>query len=268
MFSFNLAMFILIAIFKYYYVIISLHLKTKRRERQMAKKEKKKSGKETQRERQIKQQRAEDRHQIQEGRDAKRRPRKLPKGKLILGVSLIVLMLTAYGIWQYTEGQKPPTIGGGKSVSPPTVSAPDFSLTDINGTQVSLSQFRGKVIGIHFMAVGCHGQINPINEYQLAQLKGACNNLCGKVPAAILTIAVATCQSSDLDVLRKNYDVTWILGNDYDDGALDIVNAYAPHEIGDGSVVLVDRDFNIVQVYTQGVSSERLSLRISQLLPA
>jgi hypothetical protein len=58
------------------------------------------------------------------------------------------------------------------------------------------------------------------------------------------------------------------LGNDYDDGALDIVNAYVPHEIGDGSVVLVDRDFNIVQVYTQGVSSEKLSSRIDQLSKA
>ena len=234
----------------------------------MPKEEKKKSGKERQRERQIRQQRAEGGYQMQKRRDAKSRPRKFPMGKLFLGVALIVLMLTAYGIWQYTEGQKPPTFGGGESISPETVSAPDFSLTDINGTHVSLSQYKGKVIGIHFMAVGCHGQINPINEYQLPQLKGACSSLCGKEPAAILTIAVATCESSDLDVLRTKYGVSWILGNDYDDGALEIVNAYVPHEIGDGSVVLVDKDFNIVQVYTQGVSSERLFSRIDELSKA
>ena len=230
--------------------------------------EKKKSWKETQRERQMKQQRPEDGHQMQKRRDAKSRPRKFPMGRIFSGVALIVLILTAYGIWQYTEGQKPPTFGGGESISPETVSAPDFVLTDINGSQVSLSQFKGKVIGLHFMAVGCHGQINPINEYQLPQLKRACSSLCGKEPATILTIAVATCESSDLDVLRTKYSVSWILGNDYDDGALEIVNAYVPHEIGDGSVVLVDKDFNIVQVYTQGVSSEKLSTRIGELSKA
>jgi len=246
----------LIAIFKFYYVISS---KQKRNSKcEIMPKKEKKSWKETQRQRQIGQQRA-----------AKRRPQKFPFQRLFLGVALIVVILAAYGIWQYYDGQKPPTIGGAAgTISPPTVSATDFSLADINGTRVTLSQFKGQVIGIHFMAVGCHGQINPINEYQLAQLKGACSNLCGKEPAAILTIAVATCESSDLDVLRTKYGVSWILGNDYDDGALDIVNAYGPHEIGDGSVVLVDRNFNIVQVYTQGVSSERLSSRMDELSKA
>jgi len=224
----------------------------------MMPKEDKKSLKERQRERQIKQQRAEEVYRLRKERAAKKGPRKFPMGKLFLGVALIVLILTGYGIWQAAEGQKPPVFGGGESISPETVSAPEFSLTDINGTQVSLSQYRGKVFGIHFMAVGCHGQINPINEYQLPQLKGACSSLCGKEPAAILTIAVATCESSDLDVLRTKYGVSWILGNDYDDGALDIVNAYIPHEIGDGSVVLVDKTFKIVQFYTKGVSSEKM----------
>ena len=186
-----------------------------------------------------------------------------------MGVALIVVILAAYGIWQYYDGQKPPTIGGvSGTVSPSTGPATDFSLRDINGTEVSLSQFNGSVIGIHFMSVGCHGQINPINEYQLAQLKGACSNLCGKEPATILTIAVATCESSDLDVLRTKYGVSWIMGNDYEDGALDIVNAYVPHEIGDGSVVLIDKAFNVVEVYGGGVAAETLSSRITQLLEA
>ena len=201
--------------------------------------------------------------------DEKRKPRKWPKGKLIFGLCLIALVVTAYGTWQYTEGQKPPTIGNANPVvSPSTSLAPDFSLIDINGTQISLSQFKGKVIGIHFMAVGCHGQIDPINEYQLNQLKSTCNNLCGKEPATILTIAVATCQSSDLDVLRSNYGITWILGNDYSDGVLDIVNAYVPQGIGDASVVLIDKNFNIAQIYRGGVAGGTLSSKINQLLEA
>jgi hypothetical protein len=235
----------------------------------MTKKAKKKDWKDKQRKRQIRQQRAQEASQKQKERDEKRKPQKFPMQKLFVGVALIVLVLTAYGVWQYYEGQKPPTIGGASgTVSPSTASATDFSLRDINGTQVSLSQFSGRVIGIHFMAVGCGGQINPINEYQLVQLEKVCSNLCGKEPATILTVAVATCENSALDVLRTYFGVTWALGNDYDDGALEIVNAYAPHEIGDGSVVLIDKDFNVAQVYRGGVAAETLSSKISQLLEA
>ena len=177
------------------------------------------------------------------------------------------MLLTSYGIWQYYDSQKPPTIGSGAAASDISqlVSAPDFSLQDINGTQTSLSQYKGKVVGIHFMAVGCHGQINPINEYQLTQLSKACSNLCKKENVAFLTVAVATCENSQLDVLRSNYGVTWALGNDYTDGALEIVNSYVPFEIGDGAIVLIDKTFSIAGIYNGGISAANLVTKIQQL---
>jgi len=183
-------------------------------------------------------------------------------------VALIVLILTAYGVWQYYEGQKPPAIGGASGNLSPTGAAPDFSLRDINGNIVTLSQLKDKVIGIHFMAVGCGGQIYEVNQYQFAQLKSVCSSFCSDNSVAFLTVAVATCENSALDQIRSNYGVTWAFGNDYDDGVLDIVNAYVPYEIGDGSVVLIDKTFNIVQVYSGGVASGTLSSRINQLLEA
>src|SRR4030042_3750179 len=107
----------------------------------------------------------------------------LSKGTLLFAVGLLASLIgaSAYGIWQYYEGQKPPEIGGGSNVVPSAnlnVPAPDFSLADINGTRVSLSQFRGKVIGIHFMAVGCHGQIYEVNDYMFSQLYSICNSYC------------------------------------------------------------------------------------------
>ena len=234
----------------------------------MGKTEKKKSLREKQRERQVKQQRASEAYKAQREREVKRRPRKWPKGKLILGICLIALIFTTYCAWQYYEGQKPPSIGGATDKPSSVGLAPDFSLQDINGNSVSLSQFSGKVIGIHFMAVGCHGQINPINEYQLTQLRSACNSLCGKESTAFLTVAVATCPTSDLGTIRAGYGISWIIGNDYDDGTLDIVNAYVPFSIGDGSVVLVDKTFNVAQVYSGGVTAEALSSKINQLIEA
>ena len=148
---------------------------------------------------------------------------------ILATVGLVVLLLTSYLVWQYYDGQKPPTIGGEvNSGSASTNVAPDFSLSDINGTQTTLSQLKGKVIGIHFMAVGCHGDINPINEYQLAELSSTYNAISKTENMAFLTVAVATCENSQLDVLRSDYHVSWIMGNDYDDKTLDIVNNYAP----------------------------------------
>ncbi len=180
-------------------------------------------------------------------------------------ICLIVLVLTSYGVWQYYDTQKPPVIGGaaasGTSFS--DVSAPDFSLQDINGTQVSLSQYKGKVIGIHFMAVGCHGDIYPINGYQLTQLSNVFNEVSEDF--ALLTVAMATCENSELDEIRSDYNVKWILGNDYSDKTLEIINSYVPFEIGDGAVVLVDIDFKIAEIYNGGVSADELVTKINQL---
>ena len=231
-------------------------------------KEDKKSWKEKQRDRNLKQQRSQIPQSYREQKIENRRRMQRSIKIIFSTICLITLLLTSYGIWQYYDSQKPPTIGGAAAapdVSSSTALAPNFSLKDINGTQISLSQYKGKVIGIHFMAVGCHGQINPINEYQLTQLNSACNSLCGKENATFLTVAVATCESSDLDVLRRNYGVSWTLGNDYADGTLEIVNSYVPFEIGDGTVVLVDKTFSIAQVYQGGVAANTLVSKIGQL---
>jgi peroxiredoxin len=178
---------------------------------------------------------------------------------------LIALILTGYGIWQSYDGQKPPTIGDntpGSSVS--GMSAPNFSLRDINGTEIELNEFKGEIIGIHFMAVGCGGQIYPINQYQLSMINQAYADL-KKQGVAFLTVAVATCESSGLEQLRNDYGVNWVFGNDYEDGALEIINSYTPFSIGDGAVVLIDKDFKIAEVYNGGVTSDQLSAKINEL---
>lgn len=230
----------------------------------MPKKKKKKSLKERQQERQKRQRQIQKAHQIQ--REAKRKSRQWPKGKILVGICLVAVICVAYGAWQYYI-QLPPAISGQTNNNPlPTDSAPIFSLEDINGTRFSLDQFSGKVIAIHFMAVGCGGQIYPINDHQLQQLKNVCNDNCGNKPVTAVTVAVATCQNSELARIRANYGVTWVLGNDYADGKMDIVDTYAPYSIKDGTIVLIDKTFNVDKVYTEAITGETLSLRINQLL--
>jgi hypothetical protein len=225
-------------------------------------KQKRKSWRERQRERQIRQQRAQEAYQIQRERDSEKRPRKWPKGKILGAVFLILLIFGGYGAWQYTQpSTEPPSINPTTPLQTPY----EFTMKDVNGTQFSLSNFRGRVIVIHVMGVGCHGQIYSINENQLTQLKTVCNSFCGKEQVTLITVAVATCPSSNLQEIRATYGATWAFGNDYDDGVMDIAQNYATQ--GDGTIVLIDKTYHISESFGSTTAST-LSAKINQLLGA
>jgi len=231
--------------------------------KELPEKEKRKKGwKERQRERQIRQQRAQEAYQIQRQREAERKPRKWPKVKILATLCAITVIFGAYGVWQYTQpSTEPPAINPTNPLQTPY----EFTMKDTNGTQISLSSFRGRVTVIHIMAVGCHGQINPINDNQLTQLKTVCSSFCRDKPITLISVAVATCPSSDLANIRATYGITWFFGNDYDDGKMDIAQQYATN--GDGTLVLIDKTFHISNSYGT-ITASTLSSKISQLLGA
>ena len=228
-------------------------------------KQKKKSWKDKQRERQTKQQRVQEAYETQKERGTQNKPRKYPKGKIVFGICLIGLIFVAYVAWQ-SSSKPPPSTDGNTNNQPLTGFVPNFALTDINGAPFSLSQQAGKVIVIHFMAVSCGGGIVTTNENQLRTLKSVCSTYCGQGSVAVVTVAATTCAVSCLETIRSEYAVTWTLGNDMDDGKADIVNAYSLYSIADGAIVLIDKNLNIVKVYTGETSFAVLSSRISQLL--
>jgi len=182
---------------------------------------------------------------------------------LLGGFFFIVLILGAYAAWQYTQplqpSTEPPPINPTNSPQIPY----EFTMRDIGGNQFSLSSFKGRVIVIHVMGVGCHGQIYLINDNQLKQLKTVCSSFCGKEQVTLITVAVATCPSSDLQQIRANYGITWLLGNDFDDGKMDIAQKYATQ--GDGTIVLIDKAYSISETYGSTTAST-LSTKINQLL--
>jgi len=197
---------------------------------------------------------------MQQEREAERKPRKWPKGKIFGALFMIILIFGVYGAWRYTQpSTEPPPINPANPLQTPY----EFALSDINGTQFSLDSFRGRVIVIHVMGVGCHGKIYPVNDNQLTQLKTVCSGFCGKEPVTLITVAVATCPSSDLEQIRATYGVTWLLGNDYADGKIDIAQEYAAQ--GDGTIVLIDKSFRISGSYST-ITASTLSTQINQLL--
>jgi len=225
-------------------------------------KQKKKSWKERQREKQIRLQRSQRDYEIRREREIATKPRKWPKGKVLGAFCLILLVFGAYGAWQYTQpSTAPPSINPTNPLQTPY----EFSMNCIDGSRFSLASHKGKVVVVHIMAVGCHGQINTINDNQLAQLKTVCSSFCGNEPVTFVTVAVATCASSDLAQIRTTYGITWPLGNDYDDGTMDIAQKYASQ--GDGTIVLIDKTFHISNSYATTTAST-LSAKIDQLLGA
>ncbi len=81
----------------------------------MPKKEKKKNWKERLQERQVKQQRAQEAYQLQREIEAKRKPRKWPKGKIFAAFFIIIIILGVYGVYAASQYIKPSTPSNGNS---------------------------------------------------------------------------------------------------------------------------------------------------------
>jgi len=211
----------------------------------------------------MRSQRSQEAYEIQREREAARKPRKWPKGKVLGAFCLILLIFGAYGAWQFTQpSTEPPKIN---PTNPPQTPY-EFTMKDINGTQFSLNSFRGRVIVVHIMGVGCGGTINQVNDNQLTHLRTVCSSFCGKAPVTLITVAVSTCGTCEpLLQLRDTYNISWLFGNDYDDGTTDISKKYASK--GDGTIVLIDKTFHISDVFTATTAST-LSSKINQLLEA
>jgi len=204
---------------------------------------------------------------------------KTSKGKIILSFCLVALIIAAFGIWKYYTNL-PPSIGESKETSSSTetasgvtasssnqseVLAPDFSLNDINGSRFTLKQFKGRVVIVHFMAVGCGGQIRAITDHQLKQLKKVCDNHCGSSNLTMITVVISTCEGNTLDLIRTFYNITWFFGNDYDDKKLEIIDAYEKYSILDGSIILIDKSLRVAEVYIEEIDAGSLSTTLGRL---
>jgi hypothetical protein len=193
--------------------------------------------------------------------EPEKKPRKCPKGRIIVVIFLVAILVAGYGSWQYftMETERPEPLGP----------APDFPLMDINSTSIfTLGEFSGKVIAIHFMIVGCHGEVYSIDDNQLRQLKTVCNSFCGGGQFVIITVLSSTCLTSNLTQIRLDYGITWRMGNDYNDGMMDIFKAYEAYSVKDGTIVLVNKTFNVTKVHTEAMTASALSSEIDQLLKA
>lgn len=125
--------------------------------------------------------------------------------------------------------------------------ASDFIFTDINGVKRRLSDFKGKVVLIDFMATWCYpckSQVNILREVWLRYRDG------GKV--VFLTISVDPKESLKLlaDYARQN-GLDWIVGLSSEAGVKYDVKAIP-------TIVIVDEDGRVVLRNVGVVSADRL----------
>lgn len=170
---------------------------------------------------------------------------------MIIGCAIIVVL--GYGINDYYNNK-----GDGMDNMSDEASVPFFKIQDLRGIEHRLSDYDGGPVLVHFMSISCGGEYTKLNDNQLKQLKLVCSSLCETQDVTIFTVLVSTCETTDLSKLYDMYNITWILGNDYQDSKLDVLAAFSEYEPIDGMILILNKDLAVNQVLNSTVSAESL----------
>ncbi|MFQ5836303.1 MAG: TlpA family protein disulfide reductase [Candidatus Bathyarchaeia archaeon] len=196
---------------------------------------------------------------------------------IFLGVIIIAIAGGWYLLQPSGEGRQPSseehqiTIFTISNLSPtnssadehPGTLAPDFSLTDPNGTSSWLSDFRGKVVVIDFMSTTC-----PPCRVSMPELKAVWNEHEERIVMMSISISAPPVFDDTEEMLRdwiSQWEATWIHAKD----ATGVSIVYGVYEIP--TVVIIDKDgyirFRHAGIPPLGtISAETISQEIEELL--
>jgi protein SCO1/2 len=113
---------------------------------------------------------------------------------MLPALGLILALLTSPGLVQaheVSDEQRLPTIGA----------APDFALTSQDGAEVSLGDFRGKVVAVTFIYVSCP-DVCPMLSDKLARVQDALGKDFG---SKVAFVSITTDPERDTPAVLKEY---------------------------------------------------------------
>lgn len=205
----------------------------------MSKKKKKESLKERRRRAALKRERALEAERIRRERTPKKKGKRLPKGK-VLGVAfLMMLVLGAYGAWQYSQQSS---------------NTNERLLTDIDGNKFSLEDFRGKVVILDLFATWCQPCLQQIP--QLAEIY----EKYGHDEVVIISISSPSDNEDLLRQFRDEHQMSWKVARDTA-GVFDKYNVvYIP------TIVILDQNGAVYYTNEGLTDASTLSSKIDFLL--
>lgn len=158
---------------------------------------------------------------------------------IIMAITIVViLILSTYAF---------SLMGGGEQ-------APNFSLTDINGNKFSLSDFKGKVVVLDFMATWC-----PTCNKVMDTLKAI--NEKYKDNIVMITIDIDKKESDqDLKTFKEKYEADWIFARD----TAGLITKYHVDTIP--KLVIVDKNGGITFTHAGDISESKLSEEIDKAI--
>jgi thiol-disulfide isomerase/thioredoxin len=181
------------------------------------------------------------------------------KAILKLLIVFVVIVAAIAGSWYLlqlkSQGEASPEVTPEAGREPSRPLAPDFSLTDLGGNAFRLSDFRGKVVVIDFMATWC----GPC-RMQMPHLKVVWEKYGGEI--VLMSIDIDPRESEEvLGAFAKEFPyATWIW-------ARDTANLGQVYEVSAiPKTVIIDQDGYIRFTHTGVTDASTLIQEIEQLL--
>jgi peroxiredoxin len=131
--------------------------------------------------------------------------------------------------------------------------APDFLLTDVNGTTFRLSDYRGRVVVLEFMQTTC-GYCKE-QEPRMRELRS-------RFPGDVVMVMISTNPGDTEEILRQYRDqnlVGWIAIRD----TSGVINAYNVQ--GTPTIFIIDKNGNIAYQHTGFTDSDSAPALISEV---
>lgn len=137
----------------------------------------------------------------------------------------------------------------------PSSKAPDFTVLDYNGKEVSLSQYKGEVVVLNFWATWCYYCKEEMPDFELAFKENP--------DVQFLMVNATDGYQETMAQAKKYYEDSGFSFPVYFDTNMDAVNAYGI--TGFPTTVIIDKEGNVANYFGGMIDKETLQKAIDEV---